>query len=325
MRVYVTRQIPKVGIDLLQERFEVEVNPLDHPLSHSELVEKVKDRDGVICVLNDAIDREVLEASAAKIFSNCAVGYDNIDIQAATQLGIMVTNTPGVLTDTTAELAWALIFSVARRIVEGDRFTRGGRFKGWSPMLLLGTDIGGKTLGILGAGRIGTAVALKSRGLPMKILYSDLRENRVIENELNARKVDLYELLRESDFLTIHLPLTKGTSHLIGERELDMMKQSAVLINTSRGPIVDETALVRSLRKRRIAGAGLDVYEKEPDLAPGLSDLDNVVLTPHVGSATIETRDRMATVAADNVIAGLSGQVPPNLVNREVLDVKKRS
>lgn len=318
-KVYITREIPKVGLDVLGESCELEVSPHDRPLSHSELMEKVRDRDGIISLLTDPIDREVLEASRAKIFSNYAVGYDNIDVQAASELGIMVTNTPGVLTDTTAELAWALIFSVARRVVEGDRLTRGGGFRGWAPMLLLGTGIGGKTLGILGAGRIGTAVALKSRGLEMPIVYTDLGENRVIEKELKARKVDLDDLLKESDFLTVHLPLSPETHHLIGERELGLMKENAILINTSRGPVVDEAALVRSLKEERIRGAGLDVYEREPELSRGLAELDNVVLSPHAGSATVETRGRMAIVAAENLLAGLAGETPPNLVNPEVL------
>lgn len=318
--VYITRRMPEAGVDVLRGSCEVEVNPRDRPLCHRELVEAVRGKDGVICLLNDPITREVLEASGAKIFANYAVGHDNIDMEAATELGVMVTNTPGVLTDTTAELTWALIFSVARRVVEGDRMSREGRFKGWSPMLLLGTDVGGKTLGILGAGRIGTAVALKSVGFRMRVLYSDLRRNQVVERKLKARRVDLEELLRESDFLTIHLPLIPDTHHLVGERELDLMKEGAILVNTSRGPIVDERALVKTLRAGGMRGAGLDVYEREPELTPGLAKLENVVLTPHVGSATVETRGKMAVVAAQNLLAGLEGRTPPNLVNREVLD-----
>ncbi len=320
--VYVTRRIPRPGIDLLEESCDiVEINPEDRVLPKRELVDRIAGRDGVLCLLTDRIDREVLEAArGVKIFANYAVGYDNIDVEAATELGIMVTNTPGVLTDATADMAWALLFAIARRIVESDRFTRERKFKGWGPMLFLGGDITGRTLGIIGAGRIGTAMALKSRGFHMRVLYSDVARNEVLESALGAERADLGTLLRESDYISIHVPLTGETRHLIGERELGLMKETAYLINTSRGPVVDERALVRALREGEIAGAALDVYEDEPRLAPGLAELDNVVLTPHIASATVETREKMAVMAAENLLAGLRGERPPNLVNPEVLE-----
>jgi lactate dehydrogenase-like 2-hydroxyacid dehydrogenase len=231
----------------------------------------------------------------------------------------MITNTPGVLTDATADMAWALLFAVARRIAESDRYTRAGAFEGWGPMLFLGGDITGQTLGILGAGRIGTAMALRSVGFNMNVLYTDSVQNETLENTLGARRVHLDTLLTTSDFVSVHVPLTAETTHLVGARELALMKPTAYLINTSRGPVVDEEALVEALKARSIAGAGLDVYEHEPRVAPGLVELDSAVLAPHIASATIHTRTRMATMAAGNLIAGLEGKRPPNLVNAEVL------
>lgn len=319
--VYVTRQLPQKAIDLLKENCRaVEVNPEDRILARSELLEKVKGRDGVLCLLTDTIDDAIFRAAkGAKIFANYAVGFNNIDVQAATRHGIMITNTPGVLTDTTADMAWALIFATARRIAEGDRITRSGRFKGWGPMFLLGNDITEKTLGIVGAGRIGTAVALKSVGFNMKVLYSDIVPNKELESKTNAKKVDLETLLRESDFVSLHVALMPETKHLIGTKELKLMKKTAYLINTSRGPVIDEKALVEALREGVIAGAGLDVYENEPELSPGLAEVENVVLAPHIASATVETRTKMALMAAENLLAGLKGERPPNLINPEVL------
>lgn len=319
--VFVTREIPKPGIDLLAAACSrVDVNPHDRVLTREELLAGVRGRDAVLCLLTDAIDAEVLDAAeGCRIFANYAVGYNNVDVAAATARGIAVSNTPGVLTDATADLTWSLLFAAARRIPEADRFTRAGRFTGWSPMLLLGGDISGRTLGIIGAGRIGTAVALRSRGFRMRVLYFDKVQNEALEQAVGAQQVELDALLREADFVCVHVNLDETTRHLVGARELGMMKPTAYLVNTSRGPVIDEAALVAALAGGGIAGAGLDVFEDEPDLAPGLAELDNVVIPPHLGSATIGTRTKMATLAASNVVARLRGHRPPNVVNPEVV------
>ncbi|MDR4507509.1 MAG: D-glycerate dehydrogenase [Candidatus Brocadiaceae bacterium] len=316
--VYITRQIPDEGISKLKEFCTtVEINQNDRPLSYDELLEKGRDKDGVLSMLSDRIDaRFIDEAKNLKVIANYAVGYDNIDIEAAKKRGIVVTNTPGVLTDSTADMAWALLFAINRRIVEGDAITREGKFAGWGPLFLLGRDIVGKTLGIIGAGRIGTAMAMRSRGWCMKVLYhTRTSRNAVLEEMLNAERVDLETILRESDFLSLHTPLTEKTRHLIGETEFSKMKSAAYLINTARGAVIDETALVDALKNRQIAGAGLDVYEEEPRLKPGLAELDNVVLAPHLGSATVETRSKMSVMAAESIIAVLNGQKPEQCVN----------
>jgi len=321
-KVFITRMLPQPAIDMLKERFDVDIYEEDRAIPREVLLERVKGIDALLPLLTDKIDAEVMEAAGPnlKIIANYAVGYDNIDVEEATKRGIVVTNTPGVLTETTADLAWALLMAIARRIVEADKFTRAGKFKGWGPMMFLGSDVYGKTLGIVGAGRIGTAVAMRSKGFNMKVLYTDVRRNETLEKELGARKVELDELLRESDFISLHVPLTPETHHLIGERELKMMKKTAYLINTSRGPVIDEKALVEALKNGEIAGAALDVFENEPELTPGLAELDNVVLTPHIGSASVETRTRMATLAAENIIAYFEGKRPPTVVNPEVLE-----
>jgi len=317
----VSREIPKAGIELLQQHCEaVEVNPDDRSLTHDELLQHIKGTNGVLCLLSDRIDDEVFAAArGVKIFANYAVGYDNIDLEAAKRHGIMVTNTPGVLTDATADLAWALLFAAARKIVVADRYVREGKFRGWGPLLFVGHDITGKTLGVIGAGRIGTAMALKSKGFQMRVLYTDPNKNQTLEDTVGAQRVDTKTLLQESDFISLHVPLLPETKHLIGRDELRLMKPTAYLINTSRGPVVDERALVQALKEGRIAGAGLDVYEEEPKLAPGLMALDNVVFLPHLGSGTVETRTKMSLMAAENIVAGLRGERPPNLVNPEVL------
>lgn len=316
--VYVTRRIPDAGLDLLREAgIAFEMNQEDRVLAPDELRAAVRGRDGVLCLLTDTIDASVLDAAkGAKVFANYAVGFNNIDVNAATERGVLVTNTPGVLTETTADMAWALIMATARRIVEGDRFVRAGKFHGWGPMMLLGVDVYGNTLGIVGAGRIGTAVARRAQGFSMKVLYTGPDPNPEIRT-LKAEETSIDDLLRRSDIVSVHAPLTEETRHLIGERELALMKKTAILVNTSRGPVVDEKALVNALRAGIIAGAGLDVYEEEPKLAPGLAKLDNVVLTPHTASATIATRSKMASMAATNLLAALRGEKPPNLVNPE--------
>jgi glyoxylate reductase len=315
LRVYVTRRIPEPGLGLLRRRFDVEVSPHDRPLSREELLAAVKGRAAVLTQLVDKADKEFFEAArGVRVVANYAVGYDNIDLAAARRAGAAVTNTPGVLTRATAELAWALLFAAARRVPEGDALTRSGGFRGWGPMLLLGTDVSGKTLGIVGAGRIGTAMALMSKGFGMRVLYSGRSRNETLEKELGARKTGLEDLLRESDFVSLHARLTEETRGLIGKAQLAMMKPTAVLINTARGPMVDEAALVDALRSGRLFAAGLDVYEKEPSLAPGLAELPNAVLLPHAGSATVEARARMSLLAAENIAAVLEGRAPPSPV-----------
>lgn len=317
--VFVTREIPEAGLAILREHCAVvEVNPEDRVLTHEELMAGVCGRDGVLCLLTDGVDDAVLGAAGppCRVFANYAVGFDNVDVTAATDCGIWVAHTPGVLTETTADLAWALMMSVARRIVESDRYFRTGQWDGWGPMQFLGQDLYGATLGIVGAGRIGTAVARRGVGFNMALLYTDVQPNDELDG-LGARRVDLQTLLRESDFVSLHVALSDQTHHLIGRDELALMKPTVCLINTSRGPIVDEAAMVRALKSRRIAGAGLDVYEHEPSPAPGLTELENVVCIPHLGSATEGTRSKMAVMAAENLVAGLEGRTPPNCVNPE--------
>jgi len=317
--VYVTRLIPQEGIDLLKVRCDVEINPHDRPLTREELLEKVQGRDGILCLLTDKIEAEVFEAAkGAKGFANYAVGYDNIDIQEATKRGIPISNTPGALTNATAEMAWALLFTVSRMVVESDTFIRSGQWKGWGPLQFIGGDVTGATLGIVGAGRIGTAMAMKSRGFDMKLLYTDAVHNEKLERELQAEKVELDTLLESSDFVSVHVPLLPETKHLFGMREFRLMKNTAFLINTSRGPVINESELVEALKSGEIAGAGLDVYENEPLMAEGLKDLQNVVVTPHTASATKSSRGGMARIAAENLIAMLDGKEAPNCVNPEV-------
>jgi len=318
-KVFVTRRIPEEGLHLLQKEVEIKVNPYDRVPTKEEIIAGLKGRDGLLCLLSDTIDKDIITAEPKlHMIANCAVGFDNIDVQAATEKKIPVSNTPGVLTDTTAEMAWALLFAVARRIVEGDAFTRAGKFAGWAPLLMLGKDISGKTLGIIGTGRIGTAFAQKSKGFNLKVLYTDVQENKELEQSVSAKKVELATLLQESDFVSVHVPLLKTTYHLIGEQELKLMKSDAILINTSRGPVVDEQALIKALQEKWIFGAGLDVYEHEPSVSEELKNLDNVVLQPHSASATIESRTKMALMAAENMLAGLRGEIPPNCVNKEI-------
>lgn len=315
MNVFVTRVMSKESIEYLKQHFNVKINEKEKTLSKEELLENVSDCDAIMCLLTDIIDKDVIvKAGRTKIIANCAVGYNNIDVEEAKKHGIVVTNTPDVLTDTTADLAFSLILGVSRRIVEADSYTRAGLFKEWGPTLFLGQDVANKTLGIIGAGRIGKAVAKRAIGFNMKILYTKRSRDEAFEAETGAGFVDLDTLLKESDFISVHVPLTKETYHLIGERELNLMKESAVLINTSRGPVVDEEALTYALKSRRIWGAGLDVFEKEPEINKELIKLNNVILLPHIGSATIETRGKMAMMAAQNIVEVLNGRSPINPV-----------
>ncbi|MBI2916201.1 MAG: D-glycerate dehydrogenase [Elusimicrobia bacterium] len=320
--IYITRKIPESGLDLIRKECGgFRINPHNRVLKPTEIQKAVQGCDAILSLLTDKIDAAVMDSAGdkLKIIANHAVGFENIDLPEATRRKIMVTNTPGVLTKTTAELAWALLFSVARRVVDSDRYTRSGKFKGWDPLLFLGQDISGKTLGIVGAGRIGTEFALMSKGFNMRVLYNSRRPNESLEKELGAKKTDLETLLKESDFISLHVNLNSESFHLIREKELKMMKSSAILINTSRGSVIDEKALVKALKRNWIFGAGLDVYEKEPDLVQGLTGCGNAVLTPHTGSASFQTRGKIALLAAENLVAGLNGQRPKNLLNPESL------
>jgi len=313
LKVFVTRQIPHAGIDLLKKKFIVKIYPKENAISREELEKGVKWCDALLPLLTDKIDKNL------RVIANYAVGYDNIDVKAATERKIPVTNTPGVLTDAVAEHTLTLLMSIARRIPESDTFTKQGKYKGWSPMLFLGTELKGKTLGIVGLGRIGSAVAERViMGLGMKVIYYKRHPNKKFEKKFGAKFVKFPELLKTSDFITLHTPLNPATKHLIGKKQLGMMKKTAYLINSSRGPIIDEKALVEVLRKRKIKGAALDVLENEPKLSPGLNKLDNVVLTPHTASGTIETRSAMSVLAANNIIEVSQGKVPTNIVNKEI-------
>jgi lactate dehydrogenase-like 2-hydroxyacid dehydrogenase len=319
--VYVARMIPQETIDELRKHFEVLVNPEDRALTKAELKEKAKGCDAIVSLITDTIDGELLDAVGpqCKIVANYAVGINNFDVAAATKRGVVLTNTPGVLDDATATHTFALLLATARRIVEADRYVRAGKWKGWSPMFFIGMDVDRKTLGIAGLGRIGTNVARKARGFDMKIIYSGTNRNPQAEKEVGAAYVDKEALLRESDFLTLHVPLTPETRHYIGEKELKLMKKTAVLINASRGPVVDEKALLKALQEKQIWAAGLDVFENEPEIVPGLLELDNVVVVPHIASATTETRINMGKIALNNIVKVLNGQPPDTCVNPEVL------
>ena len=316
-KIFITRQIPEKGINMLKEKgWDVAVGP-EGKISREELLKGVKGVEAILSVLTEKIDGEVMEAAGKqlKIIANYAVGYNNIDVAEAKKRGIMVTNTPGVLTDAVAEHTVALLFAIAERIVEADRYTRAGKFKAWGPKLLLGADIKGRILGIVGLGRIGSAVAQRMQdGFEVKIIYYDIKRNEELEKKFNIEYRELDDLLKEADFVSLHTALTDETRHLINAERLKIMKPTAYLINTSRGPIVDEKALLEVLKNKTIAGAALDVFENEPELTPGLIELENAVLTPHIASATEGTRDKMAEMAANNITAALEGQTPPNLV-----------
>jgi glyoxylate reductase len=325
-KIYVTRQLPDEAMKILKSKFEVEVWPEEMPPAKSLIIEKVKKADGLICLLTDSIDEKVISAAGPQLrgISQVAVGFDNIDVKAATKKGIYVTNTPGVLTDTTADFAFTLLMAVARRVSEADRYVKGGKWRvPWGLMMLLGQDIWGKTIGIIGLGRIGSAVAQRAKGMNMKTLYYDVYRNEQAEKETGVEFVPLETLLRESDFVTIHVPLMPSTHHLINEDRLRLMKKTACLINTSRGPVVDERALYRALKEGWIWGAGLDVWESEPtDPKSPLLKLENLTAAPHISSGSVETRTKMAVIAVEDMIAIQEGKMPSNLVNKEVLKVK---
>lgn len=326
-KIFVTRKIPDQGIKILLDKgYEVKVYEEDNVISKENLIAELKKGyDALLCLLTDKIDAEVMDAGLPqlKIIANYAVGFDNLDIKAGKERNLMISNAPGPeISESVAEQTFALMLALARRIVEADKFARAGKYKGWAPMLFLGTDLHDKTLGIVGLGRIGFAVAQRAvKGFNMKVIYHDLKPNENFEKEFGGiYKEKLDDLLKEADFVSLHVPLLPSTQHLISDPQLASMKPTAFLINTSRGPIVDELALLKALRDKKIAGAGLDVFECEPsiDCVPSdhleLKSMDNVVLTPHTASASIETRQAMSRVAAQNIIEALEGRTPPNLV-----------
>jgi len=329
-RLFLTRRIPDPGLVLIREAFSVTGGEKDRPLDRESLLRGVAGADALLCLLTERIDGAVMDAAGPRlrVISNMAVGVDNVDVAAASARGILVTNTPGVLTEATADLTWALILSTVRRVAEGDRMVREGRFERWSPFMLLGRDVAGLTLGIVGMGRIGQAVARRAAGWDMRVVYT--RKNGPLQADqapMGARweyRPGLDELLAEADIVSLHVPLLPETRHLVGARELAVMRPGSYLINTARGPVVDEAALVEALKSGRPAGAGLDVYEQEPRLAPGLADLPNVTLLPHLGSATVEARGRMAELAAVNAIAAVRGEPVPHPVNPGVLQSEMR-
>jgi glyoxylate reductase len=320
LRVFIARRVPAESLDVLRKAdVNIGIDDGDPPLPRAELLARVRDCDGVMVTGADRVDAQFFDAAPKlKVVSCLAVGYDNIDVAEATRRRIVVTNTPGVLTDACADLAWALILGVARRVVEGDRLSRSGEWRGLSPGLLLGVDVAGKTLGIVGAGRIGAAVAKRATGFSMRILYF-ARTAKPEMDALGARRMSFDEVLRESDFLSVHVPLTPETRHMFGEAEFRKMKPTARFINMARGQVHDEAALARALQEGWIAGAGLDVYEHEPKINPELVQMPNVLLLPHIGSATVETRRCMAILAAENLLAVLRGEPCKNVVNASVL------
>jgi len=318
--VLLTRCLPSAVMDRLRRSFILDVNRTDRSLGKRELMKRLPAVDGLLCMLTDRIDRAVIEvAPKLRVIANYAVGFNNVDLEAASRRNIFVTNTPGVLTETTADLTFGLILAASRRIAEGDTLVRAGKFKGWEPMLLLGSDVHGRTLGIIGLGRIGQAVARRGLGFNMRIIYYEPKRLALtVEHETGAQYRALNALLKESDIISIHLPLTPETRHLISDREFRLMKPDCVVVNTSRGPVIDERALVRALRRKLIAAAGLDVYEREPRLAAGLNRLPNAVLVPHIGSASLATRTEMGMVCVNNLISVLiKNRRPSNLVNPE--------
>jgi glyoxylate reductase len=327
-KIVVTRRIPEPAVELLREAGDVWVSPDDRPLETQELHDAVSGADIAVTLLHDKVDDAFLDAAGEQLRAVCnvAVGFDNIDVPAATKRGVLITNTPGVLTEATADLAMTLILAATRRIGEGERLIRNREPWSWHMFMLLGMGLQDKTLGVVGMGQIGVALARRAKAFGMQIVYSDARPaSDEVERELGARRVELDELLRSADVVSIHAPLMDSTRHLINAETLGLMKETAYLVNSARGPIVDEAALVDALKAGQIAGAGLDVFENEPETHPGLIELDNVVLLPHLGSATIETRTAMGVLAAKNAVAVLNGEQPPTPVNPEVLESASRS
>ena len=318
MKVFVTREISEKAIHLLKkEKFRVSVYKKDKPIPKSELIKNGRDADAIIALLTEKFDKELIDKiPKCRIIANVAVGYNNIDIEYATKKKIVVTNTPDVLTESTSDLALALILACSRRLMEGERMVRTGKFKGWKPKLLLGIELKNKVVGIIGAGRIGTETAVRAKAFKTKIVYFSRNRNYELEKKTGGVKVPLETLLKKSDIISIHLPLNKGTYHLIDRKRLSLLKRSAVLVNTSRGEVIDEKELVKILKQKKIFSAGFDVYENEPTINPGLLKLDNVILLPHIGSATEEARSAMAILAAKNVSNVLKGKKALTPVNK---------
>ena len=325
-KVYVTRELPERGLHIIKEKFDAEVWPEYAPPPKEIIIEKAAKVDALATLLSDKIDAEVFNvAPNLRIVSQLAVGFDNIDVKEATRRGIYVTNTPGVLTETTADFAWALLMAAARRVAEADKYVHAGKWKvGWHPTMLQGRDVYGATLGIIGLGRIGSSIAKRAKGFDMRVLYHDVIRRQDLEKELGIEYVEIENLLQQADFVTINVPLLKDTYHLIDEKKLRLMKKTAILINNARGPVVDEKALYKALKEGWIAGAGLDVFEQEPTpINNPLLTLENVVVAPHISSASFDTRSRMAEMVAENLVAFFEGRVPPNLVNKDVVNIKK--
>lgn len=326
-KVFVTRRMAQEALDMVAQATEMELWPEELPPPRDVLLKKVRELDGLLCLLTDKIDAQLMDAAPKlKVVSNMAVGFDNINVPEATKRGIIVGNTPGVLTETTADFAWTLIMATGRRVAEGDRWTRSGKWKTWGPMILLGYDIHHATLGIVGCGRIGLEMAKRARGFDMKVLYYDsVRRKPEEEKQFGLEFIpNLYDLLARADFVTVHVPLMPETRHMISTKEFAAMKKTAIFVNTSRGPVVDQKALYEALKSGKIFAAGLDVTEVEPiPMDDPLLTLENCLIAPHIASASVATRTKMATMAAANLLAGLKGQMPPNCVNPEVFKQKK--
>jgi glyoxylate reductase len=319
-----TRPLFPAARTILDRHFDVDYGKPSERISREELLKRVADKEGLVCLLTEKVDDQLLSAAPKlRIASTVSVGYDNIDVAACTKHKVVATNTPGVLDDTTADFAWTLLMAIARRLLEGDAWMRSGTWPGWDLDQLVGGDIWGKTLGVLGFGRIGRGVARRARGFEMRVLYSDaVRASAEVEKELNAEFVDRDRLFRESDFISVHVPLLPDTRHLISKDNLEKMKRTAFLVNTSRGPVVDEAALAEALENKKIAGAALDVFEHEPKVHPALLTRKDLILTPHIASASVETRTKMAVMAANNVVALFEGRRPPNAINADALGMK---
>lgn len=320
-RVLVTRSLPEDVLAWLRDRADVTLHEEDRPIPREDLLAMVAGADGVLSMLTDRIDEAVLDAAGdgLRVVSNYAVGHDNVDVAACSRRGVLATNTPDVLTAATADMAWALILGASRRMVEGDRLVRSGAPWSWSPMFMLGREVSGKVLGVVGFGRIGQAVAARGRAFDMDVRYASRTPREDVERATGARQLPMEELVREADVISLHVPMSEETRHSFGEPQFRAMKETAILVNTARGPVVDEAALARALREGEIFAAGLDVYEREPEVHPDLLGLENVVLAPHLGSATVETRTAMGMLAAENLMAGVEGRRPAALLNPEVL------